>query len=248
MSRETRLLMGMPITIEIVDNGFDGMLTEAFAIFADVDARFSLWKPESEICGLNRGELAQADASPEMREVFALAERTKAETAGFFDMRRPDGTVDPSGIVKGWAVRKVADHIRAAGACNFFVDAGGDIQSSGNNQASEPWKVGIRNPFNPDQIIKAVTPKGWGIATSGNYVRGDHIYNPHNPAETVCGIVSLTVIARDVLEADRFATAAFAMGKTGIHFIEQQPDLEGYVVDKKGVATQTSGFGAYVTP
>ena len=67
----------------------------------------------------------------------------------------------------------------------------------------------------------------------------------NNPIED---IVSLTVIGANVLEADRFATAAFAMGRAGIHFIEKTPGLEGYLVDTQGIATLTRGFGAYVTP
>ena len=52
--------------------------------------------------------------------------------------------------------------------------------------------------------------------------------------DPIADIVSLTVIGPDVLEADRFATAAFAMGKDGIYFIEQTLGLEGYVVDING--------------
>jgi thiamine biosynthesis lipoprotein len=58
-------------------------------------------------------------------------------------------------------------------------------------------------------------------------------------------IVGLTVIGADVLEADRFATAAFAMGRDGIVFIEETPGLEGYAIDNAGRATFTSGFGAF---
>jgi thiamine biosynthesis lipoprotein len=93
-----------------------------------------------------------------------------------------------------------------------------------------------------------VTPKGRGIATSGTYVRGQHIYDPRQPGRRIDDIVSLTVIGPDVLEADRFSTAAFAMGKAGIYFIEQLPGFEGCEVDAGGIATQTSGFGAFVTP
>jgi len=247
MSRQTRLIMGMPVTVDIVDGDRPDMIDDVFAMFEAVDRRFSLWKPDSEICAINRGETALEYASQEMREVAALAEQTKRESDGYFDMRRPDGTIDPSGIVKGWAVRNAARIIEKAGLRHYFVDAGGDIQSSGDNGNGKPWTVGIRNPFNEHQIIKAVRPNGRGIATSGNYVRGDHIYNPLRPGEKVTGIVSLTVIGPDVLEADRFATAAFAMGKAGIHFIERQDGLEGYLVDERGIATQTSGFGDYVT-
>jgi len=37
------------------------------------------------------------------------------------------------------------------------------------------------------------------------------------------------------------------MGKAGLHFIEELPCLEGYVVDSNGIATQTSGFRAFVS-
>jgi len=106
--------------------------------------------------------------------------------------------------------------------------------------------VGIRNPFKHDEIVKVVKPKGAGIATSGTDVRGQHIFNPHRPHEPIDDIVSITVVAPDVLEADRFATAAFAMGYTGIQFLEALPGFEGYLIDKDGMATMTSGFPAFV--
>jgi len=243
---DTRLLMGMPITIEIVDRAPARLMEDVFDYFAAIDARFSTFKPESEISALNSGRIAASDISPEMQEVLALAERTKRETDGYFEIRRADGLLDPCGIVKGWAIRNAADLVRDAGVRNFFVDAGGDIQCGGRNPEGEDWSVGIRNPFNEREIIKAVTPKGRGIATSGTYVRGQHIYNPREPGRPIDEIVSLTVIGPDVLEADRFSTAAFAMGKAGIHFIENLPGFEGYVVDGAGIATQTSGFKAFV--
>ena len=247
MYRETRILMGMPITVEIVDYGQDRTVDAVFAYFAAVENRFSLFRRDSEVSALNRGEIKISDASPDMQEVLAIAARTKRQTRGYFEIRRADGSLDPSGIVKGWAIRNAATLIRASGAGNFFVDAGGDIQTGGKNAESKEWTIGIRNPFNAGEIIKALVPNGRGVATSGSYVRGQHIYDPHRPGHPIDEIVSLTVIGADVLEADRFATAAFAMGADGIEFIEEMPGLEGYVVDASGIATQTSGFGAYVT-
>ncbi len=182
-----------------------------------------------------------------MVEVLDLADRTERETRGYFDIRRPDGRFDPSGIVKGWSIRNAARLIATAGFRDFYVEAGGDIQTGGQSTEGGDWCIGIRNPFDETQIIKAVTPRGHGIATSGSYVRGQHIHDPHRPGAAVEDLVSLTVIAPDVLEADRFATAAFAMGKAGIHFIEAMPELEGYAIDPRGIATWTRGFEAFVT-
>lgn len=245
---QTRILMGMPITIEVVGATSSTVIDDAFATFAAVDRRFSTYRDDSEIEAINHGRVPPSGYSAEMNEVFAIAERTRVETSGYFDMRRPDGTLDPSGVVKGWAIRNVARQIAATGARDFFVDAGGDIQSAGCNASGQPWSVGIRSPFAEDQIIKVVYPRGHGVATSGSYVRGRHIRNPHAPADPLADIVSLTVIGTDVLEADRFATAAFAMGRDGIYFIENAPGLEGYAVDRSGRATPTGGFAAYCTP
>lgn len=245
--RETRILMGMPITVDIC--GASGALIEdVFGYLDRIDRRFSTYKTDSEISAINRGDLPAEGWSSEMIEVLALAERTKEETGGYFDMRRRDGSLDPSGIVKGWAIHNAAGLLREAGAKDFFIEAGGDIQSAGKNASGKDWSVGIRNPFNMDEIIKIIHPRGRGVATSGTYARGQHIYNPHGFDEPITEIVSLTVVGPDVLEADRFATAAFAMGRDGIYFIEQVAGLEGYVVDIDGRATPTTGFGDLCAP
>jgi thiamine biosynthesis lipoprotein len=85
------------------------------------------------------------------------------------------------------------------------------------------------------------------VATSGTYLRGAHIYNPHAPDAPAGDIVSLTVIGPNILEADRFATAAFAMGEGGIDFIERVDGLEGYQIDSEGMARMTSGLERYLS-
>ena len=242
--------MGMPVTVAVAGEAARQDIEEIFAYFTSVDERFSTYKKDSEIMRINRGEVAPQEYSADMREIFALAEQTKQESDGYFDIKRPDlpgqagGTLDPSGIVKGWAIRNAARLLREKGYQNFYVDAGGDIATEGTNDGAD-WSVGIRNPFQREEVIKTVYPRGAGVATSGTYIRGAHIYNPHEPEAPIRDIVSLTVIAPDVLEADRFATAAFSMGKQGIFFIESLPQCEGYLVDAAGTATMTTGFVRY---
>jgi len=249
--KEARLIMGMPVEIEIggpTSPRLRRAREEAFSYLVSVDEQFSTYKETSEISQINRGEIAPGAESALMREVFAIAEKTTQETDGYFDIKRPDGLIDPSGIVKGWAIRNAAQLIHERGFENYFVNAGGDIAMGGRDANGQEWSVGVRNPFNTKEMVKVVYPRGKGIVTSGSYVRGDHIYNPHAPEEKLRDIVSITVIGPDVLEADRFATAVFAMGRKGIQFIEQLPGFEGYAIDKDGIATMTSGFAAYTAP
>lgn len=244
---QSRLIMGMPVTIEIVDPEVSEKIFDTvFAYFKSIDEKFSPFKQESEVTLINEGRISVTEYSQEMREIIRLAEETKQETRGYFDIFTPDGKFNPSGIVKGWAIYNAAKIIKDNGFENFYVNAGGDIQFYGRNAVGKTWRTGIENPFNPKEIVKVVELSDKGIATSGTYLRGQHIYNPHHKDSLITEIVSLTVIGPDVYEADRFATAAFAMGFDGINFIERLPGFEGYMIDKNGRATMTSFFEKYL--
>ena len=244
--KRTRALMGMTITIEVVDAKVkDADITTLFDYFISVDKVFSTYKNDSEISKLNAGQITKKQVSVDMRQILQLADDTKKETNGYFNISH-NGMIDPSGIVKGWAIYNAAVMLQEKGFHNYYVDAGGDIQVAGTNGKGEPWSIGIRNPFQPDEIVKVVHLENKGIATSGLYNRGDHIYNPHKSDQPIASIASMTVIGPTVYDADRFATAAFAMGEKGIQFIEKLPGFDGYMIDANGIATMTSRFNRFV--
>jgi thiamine biosynthesis lipoprotein len=244
MQRETRVIMGMPVSLEVVDSSTSQAIYDlVFNYLVSVDERFSTYKEVSEISRINRREIAPEFYSEEMKEVFRLASDTHDATDGFFSIHTPGGLIDPSGLVKGWAIQKAAELLREHGCNNFYLEIAGDIQTSGLNKDGAEWSVGIRNPFALYEIIKVVFPKGNGIATSGSYLQGAHIYNPQTGGEP-SDFVSLTVIGPNVYEADRFATAAFAMEEKGMIFLEALPGFEAYAIDTKKNAIMTSGFEA----
>ena len=215
-----------------------------YGYLAYVDETFSTYKETSEVSRLNRGELREDEYSEDMREILALSEETRRATGGYFNIWRV-GACDPSGLVKGWAVRNAARILDERGLRNYYLDAGGDLQLAGVKDGA-PWRVGIRNPFNRAEHVKALSLTDCGVATSGTAIRGQHIYNPHHAGQPITEIVSMTVIGPDVYEADRFATAAFAMGRMGVAFVEGLDGFEGYMIDAQGIATYTSGFERYV--
>ena len=237
--------MGMPVVVQVIDkNAKEEDISEVFSYFHYIDKKFSTYKKNSEISQINRGELNELNYSNEMKKILSLCQKTKQETNGFFEINN-NGVLDPSGIVKGYAINNGANILIGKGYKNIYVEIAGDIQVFGNNGKDNFWKIGIQNPFNLEEIIKVVKLKDKGIATSGIYIRGSHIINPKKkkPAED---IVSITVIGPNVYEADRFATAAFAMGKKGIRFIEGLKGFEGYMIQKDKTAVYTSGFSNYV--
>jgi len=243
--RHTQLIMGMPITVEVADSSVKPSALEAvFDYFRAVDERFSTYKPTSEISKVNQG-LTPAQWSADMRQVLALCEETRQATSGFFNISR-NNQRDPSGLVKGWAIARAADLLHERGLHNFYIDAGGDIQLSGHNAQGRPWRVGIRNPQDRQQIVKVLALTECGVATSGTAIRGQHIYNPHDPGQTSTDWYSLTVIGPNIYHADRFATAAFAMGQPGMAFIENLDGFEAYAIDYNQQATYTTNFARYI--
>lgn len=237
--KKEAVIMGMPVTIEIRDeDASDESIDQTFDYLRYVDEQYSPFKVTSEVAKYNRGE----KVSKEMAQILRQAQDLKNMTGGYFDIKKPNGKIDPSGIVKGWAIKNAADILRKKGYKKFFVDVAGDAEIVGKN-----WKWGIRNPFNKKEIVKVLNLSNLGIATSGTYERGQHIYNPVTKKTEITDIVSLTVIGPNVYEADKLSTPAFAMGKEGINWIERQEGFEGYMIDKDGIATITSGFEKYVS-
>ena len=207
--RRVEHVMGMPVVVDVRDGeaGRDA-IDAVFAWLRFVDATFSTYRPDSDVCRLDRGELAPADAHPLVREVLARCECLRAETGGYFDARAA-GRLDPSGLVKGWAVDRAAALLSEAGARRFCVNAGGDVVVRGG-----PWRVGVQHPRRRDRVAAVLSLTDAAVATSGAYERGEHILDPLS-GRPPAGTVAVTVLGRDLATADAYATAAFAMGERG---------------------------------
>jgi len=216
-------IMGMPIVLDVRDAVDDGATELVFDWLRWVDATFSTFKLDSEISRLNSGELSLGDAREDVRAVLERCEQLRLATRGYFDMRVPvPGALDPSGLVKGWAVDRAADLLDGAGARNYAISAGGDMRVRGRALPDTCWRVGIQHPRLRDRVAAIVETTELAIATSGAYARGDHVVDPHAAAPPT-GILSATVCGPDLGTADAFATAAFAMGVAAPHWTARLP-------------------------
>jgi thiamine biosynthesis lipoprotein len=203
--------MGMPVRVAIRKGvAATDAVEDVFAWLRFVDATFSTYRRNSEISRLNRGELTPRNAHPVVREVLERCEAARAETGGYFDARAPlRGPIDPSGLVKGWAVDRAAELLEAAGASVFCIDAGGDLRLRGG-----PWRVGIRHPRRRRRLAAVLELSDAAVATSGTYERGQHIFDPRT-GRPPRGLLSVTVVGSELASTDAYATAAFAMGAAG---------------------------------
>lgn len=213
MKRYVEQVMGMPISLalrgrhEATSEALDAW-AEAVATLRDVDRVFSTYRPTSVISRLGRGEIAVAQCPPEVGEVLALGERWRAESAGAFDVRR-GGVLDPSGVVKGWAVERAARPLRLLAETDFALSAGGDLVCVAG-PGSAPWRVGVEDPSTPDRVLAVVPVRVGAVATSGLTHRGGHITDART-GRVPTTVASVTVVADDLVTADLDATAAFAL-------------------------------------
>jgi thiamine biosynthesis lipoprotein len=235
--------MGMPVTVDVRDAGVGPVaLEEAYADLHRVDRLFSTYRADSEVSRIDRGSLRPEDAGPEVQVVLDLCERYRRATGGWFSAWI-GGRLDPSGLVKSWAMDRVCAILERHGARNYLVDAGGDVAARGHRRANEPWRVGIRHPVERDRVVRVVLASDLAVATSGTYEKGAHVRDPHT-GRPATEVLSLTVAGADIVEADVHATAALAMGRRGLQLVEALPGYEAYAIFSDLHASWTSGFDA----
>ena len=120
--------MGMPFLVELHAPESQTAAAAAVRRFHEAllraDDVFSLFKDDSELSRVNRGELSVEDCDPEMLEILQSCEWYRGATLGGFDARLSD-RLDPSGIVKGWAIAKGAAAFDHVGASAWMVGAKG---------------------------------------------------------------------------------------------------------------------------
>ena len=211
-------IMGMPIVVEADD---DSAFDAVFDWFRWVDETFSTYKPASEVSRIAFGALDVADAHPDVQWVLDRCEQLKTETRGYFDAYA-SGTLDPSGLVKGWAVDRAAELLN--GTTRYSINAGGDIRVRGL------WRVAIQHPRERNAVAKVLEAEDLAIATSGEYLRGQHVLDPHT-GKPATGILSVTVTGPDLATADAYATAAFAMGeRLAPHWLARLRGYESLII------------------
>jgi len=175
-------------------------------------------------------------------------------------LARPGMRLDLGGVAKGYAVDLAYDRLRAAGETDFLVNLGGNLRGCGLPGAGrDGWRVGVRDPFNREGILGAVTLReGEAAATSGNYerfvilrgVRYAHILDPRS-GRPVTGVAGVTVLAPTAMQADALSTALFVLGPAdGLRLLAAQPGCHAlWVLDEEPLRTIASpGFSARFRP
>ena len=201
---------------------------------------------------------------PDQQAIDRLLERTGWEFLELLPERPavrklvPQLTLDLSAIAKGFGVDQVAEALASEDIQHFMVEVGGEIRTSGSNPNGNPWQIAIEKPDPNQQAVQFVIPlRNLSMATSGDYrnyyEEGDrrisHTIDPRTGWPISHSVASVSVVHKECVQADAFATALLVMGPEGFdlaeelglaaYFLSRSPD--GDFVERK-----TTAFSALV--
>ncbi len=220
----------------ISEGAMDAAVESVKSFVYEVDEVFSTYKDGSFVSRLRRGEISIDGCPADLQEVWQLCAMARDLTGGAFDPWAVAGGFDPSGYVKGWAADRVTAILSAAGCENVQVNAAGDLTLRGGvieKGVTGPWKIGVVNPDNRQEVLRIFEIHDGAIATSGTYERGAHIFDPSTGTIAI-GAKSATVLGPDGGLTDALATALMVAGEDGAGWFGQ-PELAEYsawVIDR----------------
>lgn len=160
------------------------------------------------------------------------------------EVQKPRSTyLEFNAIAKGYGIDVICEFLESQGVNNYLVDIGGDMRVAGTNlEKGKEWTVGIDDPnFDGTQTYsKVITIKDEAMATSGTYRkfkidengnRYAHIINTKTGYPSKTNVLSVSVIAKDCMTADGYATAFQAMGIDAVkEFLTDHPELKVYFI------------------
>lgn len=238
--------MGMPISVALrgkhaQDPAGVTAWNEAMATLQEVDRVFSTYRPDSYVSRWGRGELRLEDCPEELADVVALGMLAERESGGAFTLRRTDPSgrtvLDPTGVVKGWAVERAAAPLRQLDDTDFCLSAGGDLLCRTVDPAASPWRIGIEDPHDTSRLVARVPIHTGAVATSGTAHRGAHLVDGRTGLPPQ-GVASVTVVNDSLTWADIDATAAYAHGPDAARWLRSRAGRTGLVVWADGTATR----------
>jgi len=243
-SRHLIEVMGTVVTVDLFecrdDDGARRAVQRASDFLHEVDRVFSTYRESSPLNRLRRGELTLGETPPHVADVLDLCQRAKSLSGGWFDPWAMPGGVDPTGYVKGWAAHLALDEFRGLDVNGVIVNAAGDIATFGGPVGEEAFRTGIVRPDDAQRLAAVVELRGC-LATSGEALRGAHLFNPFT-REFAGAVASASVAGPDLGLCDALATALSVGGHDVMVLIDKIEGYEAMTIDASGSMRATPGF------
>jgi thiamine biosynthesis lipoprotein len=172
-------------------------------------------------------------------------------------LKRPGMALDLGAIAKGYAADETAAIIRKAGLKRAIIDLGGNILTYGEKQDKSPWRVGMQDPLEErGAYLGIISSPALALVTSGIYEkffefegqRYHHIFSPFDGYPARNGLLAVTIITDNSMNADALSTTVFVLGyEKGRALVEAMEGTEAvFVFDDKSIR-KTEGANFMLT-
>ncbi|HBJ36194.1 MAG TPA: FAD:protein FMN transferase [Planctomycetaceae bacterium] len=137
-------------------------------------------------------------------------------------LKLPGMKINLGGIGKGYAIDRLADHLRQNAVNQFLIHGGKSTilaSTDKTNPQAEPWKIAIQHPLRPTRRLTEIEISNGAIGTSGSgkqffHHKGKrigHVIDPRT-GRPAGDALSLTIQTKNATNADAYSTACFVEG------------------------------------
>lgn len=147
--------------------------------------------------------------------------------------------IDTGSFLKGYAIEKAKEKLKEQGIKSAFITSISSIETIGTKPEEKPWKIGIENPENPEDILEIIELDNQGMGVSGDYQTYVEIDGKkyHHILDKTTGYPMedkkmVVVISDDAFYSDMYSTAFFLMNPNDIISFADKNRLKVLIVDK----------------
>jgi thiamine biosynthesis lipoprotein len=246
-----------------VDNHFSTVFQKSREIYKDTAGAFNpAVGPLVQAWGFgpNGAEALPDDAAIQRLLKLAFFDAFEfRESPGAVRKPFPGCQLDFNAIAEGYAIDAIASLLEQDGLHDYLIELGGEVRARGRRSDGTTWTVAIEKP--PADALALATFQAVlsledaALATSGVYrniaavddTKISHILDPRTGYPARNSLLSVSVLAKDAMTADAYATALMVMGlEDALRFVNDRDQLEAYLIatDEAGniIAKSSSGF------
>jgi thiamine biosynthesis lipoprotein len=170
------------------------------------------------------------------------------ERAGTAYLTRRGMRIDLGGIAKLYILQAGLDVLREHGVRHALIN-GGDVVAM-SEATGRPWRVGIRDPRQPQRLLGTVDLRDGFVASSGDYERSfeqggrryHHVLDPRTgyPSQGPRGV---TLVGRNLASVNGLGAAAMVLGaRPARALLLGTPGLDALIAARDGELWMTGGM------
>lgn len=203
-----------------------------------------------------------ARETPDAAAIRAAAQAGHRPAHQALELDRPAGRarkraplqLDLCGIAKGYAVDRMAEVLQCHGVVHALVALDGELRAVGGQADGQPWAVAVESPEPGRRAAHGVIElQDLAVATSGDYrrfvdvggLRLAHTMDARRGAPVRNDLASVTVLARDGMSADAWATALLVAGPGEGLALAQRFGLEALLLLRRDGRCVELGLGRF---